>query len=427
MESYAILGWGVAGRAVYRYLSRLPHADIRIYLPEGEYPRACAEAPSLHFIPGMQKIREAVLVRSPGIRPDAPFICEAIAEGARLTSETELFIDACPAPILAVTGSDGKTTTVTLAAGMLEAAGHTVHLGGNIGVSLLDALEEIQSAHRVVLELSSFQLMDYTPALSAAAVTNLSENHLNWHRDMAEYRAAKLNILRHARHRVVNARLPVGVPAHTFSAWVPGANYHVSHDVLMHGEMPILPASAVKLHGWHNIENILCAAALTQVETEAVVSVATTFTGVRHRMSCLGVYRGITCYDSSIDTTPSRTAATLAALPHGCTVICGGAGKRLSYAPLAQALCTYASHVVFTGEAGEEMQTALIEMETVPAAEKPAHVYLANFASAVETALTVTPSGGTLVLSPAATSFDAFTSYEERGNCFRRLLEDMKT
>ncbi len=422
MESYAILGWGVSGRAAYRYLTRQRHAGIRIYLPQAEYRRAREEDESLPLVLSSEDIREEVLVRSPGIRPDTPAILRAMAGGAHMTSELRLFSEACPAPVYAVTGSDGKTTTATLAARMLEAAGETTHLGGNIGLSLLDRVDMIQPTDRVVLEVSSFQLMDFIPAYEAAAFTNISENHLNWHTDMAEYRRAKEHVLLHARRRVCNARLASPLSAVTFSATVSGASYHLSHDVLMHGDEPILPASAVKLRGVHNLENILCAAALTRLPATVVKSVAATFEGVAHRMMYCGTYHGVTCYDSSIDTTPARTAATLAALPQGCTVLAGGAGKRLSYTPLAAALARHAAHVVFTGEAGEEMQAALVAYADAHPTCRVTHLFVSDFSSAVDAALLGTPQGGTLVLSPAATSFDAFTSYRERGDAFRACL-----
>ncbi len=427
MERYAILGWGASARAAYRYLVRHTKGEVRIYLPVGELSRARAEDARLPLVPDTEEIREDVLVRSPGIRPDTPAITRARGRGARLTSEAELFISLSPAPIFGVTGSDGKTTTATLAAHMLETMGYTVYLGGNIGVPLLDRVEEIQPCDRVVLELSSFQLMEYTPVLYAACVTNISENHLNWHTDMREYISAKENILRRTPRRAVNARVDCPLSALTFSAYVQAANYHLTDGVLMHGEEPLLPASEVRMAGLHNIENILAAAALTEAPARVIRSVATTFTGVEYRMTYCGTYRGVCCYDSSIDTTPTRTAATLSALPKGCTAICGGAGKNLSYRPLAEALSARCAQVVFTGDAGGEMQEALVAYTSAQNAPCPQHLYIPDFTAAVDAALAVTPCGGTLVLTPAATSFDAFSSYRARGDTYRCRLAQHNT
>ncbi len=423
MARYVILGWGVASRAVYRYLSARGERDVSIRLPDDEYDRVAREEGHLPLVRGMEDIAADVVVRSPGIRPDLPAIRTAVAAGARLTSEIELFIDACPAHLYAVTGSDGKTTTATLAHRMLEAAGCTAYLGGNIGVSLLDRLGGMTLNDHVVLEMSSFQLMGYTPSLDAAVVTNLTENHLNWHTDMTEYEGAKRNALVNARRRVENACTMLAPALHplTFSCRTSNANYHLSNGWLMHGEEPMILASAVMIRGMHNLENILAAAALTDVGSHVAGQVAATFPGVMHRMEYCGTYRGVSCYNSSIDTTPARTAATLAALGGGCTVIVGGAGKNLSWEPLAAALMRYAARVVFTGRTGEEMEGALLAHARGGVC--PPHTYIADFSSAVDAALAMTPRDGVLVLSPAATSFDAFSSYTARGDAFRACLK----
>ncbi len=432
MTRYAVLGYGKSGESVVRFLAREENADFFICVPEREYGQLAKRHPDLPFVRGMETEGADVIVRSPGIRPDAECLRRAVARGACITSEVALFLEHCPAPVFAVTGSDGKTTTATLAAMMLEAEGHTVHLGGNIGVPLLDRVEDILPSHRVVLELSSFQLMDMTPILAGAAVTNLTENHLDWHRDMEEYRAAKQNILPFARRRVQNACSPIApvYPSLTFSARCRSANYHLSHGVLMHGEEPLVSASALRVRGTHNIENILCAAALTGASATTVNTVATAFSGVAHRMEYCGQVGGVACYNASIDTTPARTAVTLKALPRGMTVVCGGAGKNLSWEPLCEALAAYAGCVVFTGAVGQEMQAAFAKHlsnfagnGTACEVSAPKHIYTEDFAKALDMALVLTPRGGTLVLSPAATSFDSFTSYTERGDFFRTWVK----
>ncbi len=423
---YAVLGFGKSGKSVVNYLKTLPEVEICVYVPDKEY-RVVKEAhPHLTIARMGDSISADVIVRSPGIRPDIPPIMHAVSQGARLTTETELFLERCPAPVFAVTGSDGKTTTATLAAEMFGAAGYTVHLGGNIGVPLLDVIEDIQPNHRVVLELSSFQLMHGRFPVAGAAVTNLTENHLNWHRDMEEYRLAKRNLLTEAVRRVQNARMPIAeeYASLTFSAYTPVANYFFAGDRLLHGEESLLPASRILLPGKHNIENILCAAALTGVSREAVYQVATTFSGVKHRMEYCGQIGHVKCYNSSIDTTPVRTRATLTALPRGMTVICGGSGKGLSYSPLIEVLSERAGHVVFTGAIGREMEDALTTHLTLSHSDIPQHTYVADAMTAWKRALEATPAGGTLVLSPAATSFDAFSSYTERGDAFRAWVKE---
>ena len=423
MTSYAILGAGLSGRAAYDYLLGQGEREISLYVPQ----EACREAegafPHAHVRPFGEKIGEDVVVRSPGIRPDHPAILAALARGARLTQEVELFLDACRADVYAVTGSDGKTTTVAVASELLREMGYTVWLGGNIGVPLLSRLGEIERHHRVVLELSSFQLMTLSPRLAAGAVTNLTENHLNWHRDMEEYRRAKRNILPFAARRIQHASLPMGVeyPTLTFSATQESASYALRYGWLCHGEERLARAAQVRLPGRYNLENMLCAAALTEATADALGTVAESFRGVRHRMEHLGCFLGREVYNSSIDTTPSRTAATLSGVTAPATVLVGGAGKQLDNAPLTRALMAHARRAVFTGQTGEEMREHLLSHPGYRGT--PTAYFVPDFDGAVRLALRMTPVGEWLILSPAATSFDAFSSYEERGDVFSELIK----
>ena len=289
MASYGILGFGRSSRAVVEYLLSLGEKNITLYVSPAEMGEAQRAYPHFKCLSIDGPLTEEVLVRSPGLRPDRKNILSALACGSRLTGEVELFCQGCPAPIYAVTGSDGKTTTATMAARLLEHMGHTVWLGGNVGVPLLPRLREILPHHKVVLELSSFQLMTFAPRLFGAAVTNLTENHLNWHTSMEEYRWAKRNLLLRARRRVQNALSPVAeeLSSITFSAKTSTANYFLSHGTLYHGDIPLSKAK-LPVPGLHNLENLLCAAALTDATPRAVAEVADTFSGVPHRMEYLG-------------------------------------------------------------------------------------------------------------------------------------------
>lgn len=422
MPSYAILGLGLSGQSAVTYLLSRGEQNLTIYVSPNEADAARRDYPSLAVKTSWEEIPEKILVRSPGIRPDRPGIARALARGARLTSEIELFIEGCPAPIYGVTGSDGKTTTATLAARLLEAAGKHTWLGGNIGVSLLPFLSEMRPTDAVVLELSSFQLMTFTPRLAAAAVTNLTENHLNWHTDMEEYARAKRNIFVGAARRVENACAPIApaYPHLTFSATVENANYRMKDGLLLCGDEFLAHTRDLRVPGLYQRENLLCAAALTDAPAPAVAEVARTFTGVRYRCERVGECHGVTCYDSSIDTTPARTAVTLRGLPAPLTVLAGGRNKNLNLSPLADALIAYAAQVVFFGECGEEMLASLMSHPAYRGT--PRAVLEPDFERAVALALASTPQGGTLVLSPAAASFDAFSSYRARGDAYRACL-----
>ena len=425
--AYAILGLGRSSRAVIEYLESIGERDITLYVPSAEVAEVRRGYPHLQSGDIDAPIHEGVVVRSPGIRPDRDNIVRALANGAMLTQEVELFCKACPAPIYGVTGSDGKTTTATLAAKMLEAEGYTVWLGGNIGVPPLTFLSRVQPHHRVVLELSSFQLMTFAPTLAGGAVTNLTENHLNWHHGMEEYRRAKANSLTHARRRVQNGASFVAphLSSLTFSTTIPTSNYREEAGRLLHGEQVLCDTRDIRLVGRHNRENILCAAALTGVSGDSVRQVATTFCGVAHRLEYIGCIRGRHCYNSSIDTTPTRTAVTLRAMTLPVTVICGGYDKHLSPAPLTEALLKHARRVVFTGGNGQTLMAHLTSHSAYGGT--PQACYVATFQEAVEVACAQTPVGEAVLLSPAAASFDAFSSYEERGESFVRILRTMKS
>ena len=422
MGTSAILGFGQTGQAVAAYLTAQGGA-YTVYERRENLAYFSKRYPHLTFREFGSPMREKTLYRSPGIRPDAVAIRRAVAGGATLTSEIETFCRLCPAPIYGVTGSDGKTTTATLAARLLEARGDTVWLGGNIGRPLLPLLGEIRPHHRVVLELSSFQLMTFACTVYAGAVTNLTDNHLDWHTDREEYRGAKRNLLLHARRRVQNARhlLAPELGGVTVSAYVDNANYYLQNNSLWHGEERLCHVEEMLVGGIHNLENLLTAVALTQTGRAEVARVLPRFRGVEHRMSYVGRYRGVDCYDSSIDTTPARTAVTLSTTRKPCTVLCGGRPKGVPNAPLTDALLQYATHAVFVGESGETMREDLLTDPRYTGA--PTTEYYPDFTRAVRRALAATPEGGMLVLSPAATSFDAFSSYKERGKRFCEILE----
>ena len=393
------------------------------------------------------ELNEPVIFRSPGLRPDTPELARARAGGAVVLSEMELFLELTPATVIGVTGSDGKTTTSTLTAHILEAGyaaagGGRVWLGGNIGEPLLPHTESMQPGDVAVVELSSFQLMDLRRSPARAAVTNLSPNHLDWHRDMEEYAQAKANIFRHPGNRmlVTNAENPAALelaagcaaPVTLFSSLRPGEALppHTGDSVFLRDgwiavsqggeEQRVLAVSDILLPVRHNLENYMTAIALTRglVSPEAVRQVARSFRGVPHRLERVRTVRGVTYYNSSIDSSPSRTAAALSALPGRPVVICGGYDKHLPFAPLAKALKARAKAVVLTGATRERIREALeAEPGELPVWTEPA------FADAVERARKLALPGDAVLLSPACASFDAFRNFEERGECFRRIVQ----
>lgn len=396
----------------------------------------------------LNDLSEEVVFRTPGLRPDLPAFREAVARGAELTSEMEWFLELAPATVIGITGSDGKTTTTTLTHLFLEEerlrhGGGRVYVGGNIGEPLLPKVEEMTEADVAAVELSSFQLQTVKVSPTRAAITNLSPNHLDWHTDMAEYVAAKTNVFRHTgcKMLVLNAEnegtaalaKEVDVPVTLFSSVgkPTGARRSVypkdgwimlDNGISARG---ILPVGAIRVAGRHNLENFMTAIALTDgmVSPESVRSVAERFTGVAHRMETVRTVGGVTYCNSSIDSTPSRTAAALDAM-RGMgvrpIVICGGYDKHIPFEPLAEALAKNAKAAVLTGATAEKIADAI---GRCPAAKGLPVWIESDFRRAVDAARDLAQSGDTVLLSPACASFDAFRNFAERGDAFRAIAE----
>ena len=398
---------------------------------------------------------EEIIFRAPGIRPDHPAFLAAMARGAILTSEMELFLELCPATVIGVTGSDGKTTSTTLTGLMLEReckkrGRGRVYVGGNIGQPLLPLVDEMTADDFAVVELSSFQLMTLRQSPHRAAITNVTPNHLDWHRDMAEYINAKTNIFRHAGNQllVLNAEneitrdLARSSPSHVtlFSSRCTSPTelgallregdcaYYHKDGVITHWdgerETAVLERSDILLPGLHNVENYMTALALTHglVSRESIYEVATTFTGVAHRLERVRELDGVIYYNSSIDSSPTRTAAALSALaPKKPIVICGGYDKKIPFAPLAEALAKHAKAVVLTGATAGKIEDAITALDV---AEKPPVYRESDFTRAVHLARSLANAGDIVLLSPACASFDAFKNFAERGETFRRIVSE---
>lgn len=399
---------------------------------------------------------EDVIFRAPGIRPDVPEIAAAVGNGSLLTSEMELFFDITPATVLGITGSDGKTTTTTLVYKLLskeaEKKGYgRVWVGGNIGTPLLDKAEEMTKDDFAVVELSSFQLQTMKRSPHRAIITNITPNHLNWHTDMAEYINAKLKICQNTgiSHLTLNAENEITakiakdatLPVTLFSSKSSDPLELIGGDsnkasilerdgyIIMrknNEERKILETSSILLPGRHNVENYMAAISITDglVSPETIKEIAESFGGVAHRLELVRVKDGVKYYNSSIDSSPTRTAAALSALTKKPIVICGGYDKNIPFEPLAVALCDMAKAVVLTGATAEKIKKALLECEKyspekLPIAEKR------DFHEAVICASEMAKDGDIVLLSPACASFDAFKNFEHRGNVFREIVNNL--
>lgn len=475
-----ILGFGVSGKPLLPWLVAhgARHITVRDKraLPDMEASGDAEVIRSLGaqlvcgegYLEGITS-QNTVILRSPGIRPDLPEIAAAVADGALLSSEMELFLALTPAYVIGITGSDGKTTTTTLIAKMLE--GQTrkkgkgrVYLGGNIGTPLLPLVDGMTADDFAVVELSSFQLMTLgaEQGLRAAVITNITPNHLNWHTDMEEYVAAKAHLcagkyleravlnLGNDHTRSIGARLPI--PVTWFSVTdrtdIPrcaqgDSRVYVRDGMIMLAdaadEHPLIEANRILLPGRHNVENYMAAmsALWGLVDTDVMAQVAETFGGVPHRLELVREKDGVKFYNGSIDSSPSRTCAALSALRElrerqgrhadgslqgkDPIVICGGQDKHVPFAPLARGLCAMASAVVLTGEARDQIMTALEQCPDYDPQRLKVTV-IPDYLTAMEAACRMAQAGDIVLLSPACTSFDAFKNFEARGEAFRSIV-----
>ena len=386
-----------------------------------------------------------IIMRTPGYEYYKPELQAALQAGTKVTSEVELFFELCPCEIVAVTGSDGKTTTTTLISKMFEAAGRKVFLGGNIGAALLPQLADVTPEAVAVVELSSFQLISMRVSPKVAVVTNVTPNHLDHHKDMQEYIDAKRNIL---LWQVPPCRAVLGFENEISrgmqkdckgeQVWFTrlhdtdkGAFLRESDDTLCYAEngvvTPILPRAEVKLRGLHNVENLLAAIAAVwgRVPVEAMRQVGSTFTGVEHRIEPVRTLDGVTYYNDSIASSPTRTIAGLRSFNQKIILIAGGYDKKIPYEPLAPEILAHVKTLVLMGATGPRIETAV---RACPGFDESALTILHadSMQHAVELARGAAQPGDVVSLSPASASFDLYPNFEVRGRDYKNIVKNLK-
>ncbi|MBO5006843.1 MAG: UDP-N-acetylmuramoyl-L-alanine--D-glutamate ligase [Clostridia bacterium] len=445
-KKVALIGAGVSNMAAVDLLISMgAHLSVRDKQKDEEKAQALLKKGVRVFFGDdyLDGIYEDVLFRSPGIRPDVPELAAASHRGALLTSEMEVFLSICPAKVYAVTGSAGKTTTTTLVSKMLEAeykkrGKGKVYLGGNIGTPLLPYVTEMTEEDAAVVELSSFQLFTMGAHIDSAVVTNITPNHLNWHVDMDEYIEAKAKIFEKQTDKdrlVLNAENDITL---SFASRAKGkvtlfsSKKAITHTrgIYLDGEdivyfdgkekTPVMTSSDIKIPGIHNVENYMaaCACVWGEVSVETMKELAQTFGGVAHRIELVAEKNGVKYYNSSIDTSPTRTAAALCAFSEKLIVIVGGYDKHIPLEPLAPLLSQHAKFISATGATGEKIMNIMLD------AGYPCDkiVYTKDFDGAFAAAVSAAKGGDTVILSPACASFDAFKNFEKRGEYFKELV-----
>lgn len=378
-----------------------------------------------------------IIFRTPGLHP--MFLREASRRGALVTSEMEAFFSLCPCRIIAVTGSDGKTTTTSLIAELLKQEGHRVHIGGNIGHPLLCDLPEITREDFVVLELSSFQLHSMACRPDVAVITNVSPNHLDVHPDYEDYQQAKKSIF---SSQTENDRLVLnydneitrGFAAEAGSniSWFSRLDQNEEACYVKNGsiylrEDKIIDTSDILLPGEHNVENLMAAIAATEgyVSKGSIAAVAKSFAGVEHRLELVRELHGVRYYNDSIASSPSRTVAGLKSFDQKVILIAGGHDKNISFEPLARQVMLSVKKLFLSGETQEKIRSAVEEMPGYDPDSLPMEV-IDDFRQAVLSAAASAEPGDIVILSPACSSFDKFKNFVERGNTFKKIVEELE-
>jgi UDP-N-acetylmuramoylalanine--D-glutamate ligase len=480
-----VIGLAREGTALARFLAEggaaVTVSDTKSREELAESMEALAGLPIRFVLGGHPSgVLEAdVVFVSPGVPLEVPILAEARKRGIPISSETRLFAERCPVPIVGITGSSGKTTTTALVGRMLEKAGYRAWVGGNIGQPLIGLLADIRPEDKVIMELSSFQLEFFAPwpgepatrsgrlsqgpsvrgggfsrfafagrgwSPPIAAILNITPNHLDRHPTMEAYTEAKVNILRYqgpgdvvvlgcdnpitssleSRVSSLKSRSVLGFSRRTEVEQ--GAFLRNGEVVLRSGqeEWRICAVADIKLLGQHNVENVLAACAIAGAagaDPQSMAHVATTFTGVEHRLEFVRTLRGVRYYNDSIATSPERTVAALRSFEEPIVLLAGGRDKHLPWEEMAQLTLRKVRQLVLFGEAAPIIGRAIRNVQwTMPNPQLAVH-RCGTLEEAVEVAARNAQPGDVVLLAPGGTSFDAFRDFAERGERFRELVK----
>ena len=435
-----VIGAGVSNMPLIRMLRA---AGVRVTVHDKKEPTELGDGYAtlatlgVDFVLGphyLDALDEDVIFRTPGVHPR--FLEKARANGSEITSEMELFFAVCPCPIIGITGSDGKTTT-TLVSEILKHAGYTVHLGGNIGTPLLPRVDTMTENDLAVVELSSFQLMGMKHSPHIAAITNLTPNHLDYHKDFDEYVQAKTAIY---RNQGENDKLILNLDDEVTRSLKASGNLfctsktqELANGVFLKNDViyiadggvrrELMPASDIRIPGAHNVYNMMMAAAVVQgyASDDDIRAVATTFGGVEHRIEFVREKDGVKYYNDSIASSPTRTIAGLNSFQQKVILIAGGYDKHIPYDVLGQPICDHVKLLLLTGATAPKIRECVENIE----GEHPPIIEVENLETAVQEAAARAESGDVVIMSPASASFDRFKNFMERGKLFKSLVEEL--
>ena len=384
-----------------------------------------------------------IIFRSPSCLPTKTELVIEKERGAIVTTEIEQLIKMAPCKVIGITGSDGKTTTTTLTAKILEDAGYNVYLGGNIGIPLFTKLKEIKPEDIIVLELSSFQLMDMEVSPDIAAITNITPNHLNVHKDYQEYIDSKKNIYRHQKSTGV---LVLNADNELTNSCQKDANGDVilfsSKQKLDYGYIVedgiikecndgirrhLISQDDIKLKGIHNLQNICTALALTKdlVSTDNAIKTIKEFSGVKHRLELVRILNGVEWYNDSASTSPTRGISAINSFNKEIILIAGGADKNLDYTPIGKPIVEKVKSLILIGQTANKIYDA-VKKESEKQ-NKTIDIHMCEtFKQSLELAKRIAEPGQIVLFSPASTSFDMFKDMYDRGDKFRKEVNQFE-
>ena len=380
-----------------------------------------------------------VVFKTPSMRIDSEALVRAKNEGAYITSEMEEFIRYCKGKIYGITGSDGKTTTTTIISKLLSEEGYKTWVGGNIGTPLFAQIEEIQETDRVVLELSSFQLMTIDSPIDVAICTNLAPNHLDMHKDMQEYIDSKKNIYLYQEKDgilVVNRENEITysfeneakckVREFSSKRVISNGAYYKDGSLFL-GDDKVCGKDDIVIKGMHNVENYLAAFAATKedVSINTMKKVAESFSGVEHRCELVREIDGVKYYNDSIASSPTRTLAGLKAFERKVILIAGGYDKHIPFEPLAFEGYPYIKELILMGDTKEKIKKAFDDLKKDKGIDINI-IFVNSLKEAVMTAKSIAEKGDIVTLSPACASFDMFPNFAVRGDKFKEIVKEIK-
>jgi len=401
-KKVAILGYGIEGQDAEKFL-KSQGAEITIL--DKKF--------GVNYLDNIKKFD--ILVRSPGVYRFLPQIVEAEKSGVVITSAIEIFFENCPGKIIGVTGTKGKGTTSTLIYEILKAGGEDVYLAGNIGKPYLGLLPKLKKESWIVIEMSSFQLIDMNVSPHIAVVLNITTDHLNWHKDREEYVNAKQNIV---SHQIYDDFAVINVEYET-----PKSFEKIAKGKIIEFSKDTLDAKFKKgllLRGEHNLENIAAAVAvgkILEIDDNKILEVVRGFKGLEHRLELVGEVNGVTFYNDSFATGPQPTIAAINSFSEPETLILGGSDKGLDYSELQAKIekKDNVKNLILIGDIGEKIGRDIKGKNIISLGKT-------SMTQIVKKAREVTPKGGVVILSPAAASFDMFKNYKDRGLQFKEAV-----